>query len=264
MKDTSLPTLLCILFVAASASSGCNSTPPPLTEEIAPGIYRIKVSRSNVYLLAGENLVLIDTGMKGEGKAILQAIESIGHKPGELSYILITHAHIDHTGSLAFLKQATGAKVVVASVKETDYISGLKKTWTMGREGFGGKVFKIMLWFMETFPFKYKPASVDFPCKGGDVLECFDKVNVLETPGHSIGSVSYYLPDRKIIFVGDALSGAPEPKLPHRAGCTDYQQALRSVKKIAALNFDICCFGHGNPIKDRADTVIRKLIPSSD
>ena len=262
MKDTSLPTLFCILFAAVSASSGCNSTPSVLTEEIAPGIYRIKVSRSNLYLLAGENLVLIDTGMKGEGKAILQAIESIGRKPGEVSHILITHAHIDHTGSLAFLKQATGAKVV-ASVKEIDYVSGLKKTWTMGREGFGGKVFKIMLWFMETFPFKYEPASVDFPCKDGDVLECFGKVNVIETPGHSIGSVSYYLPERKIIFVGDALSGVPEPKLPPKAGCTDYQQALRSVKKIAALNFDICCFGHGNPIKDRADTVIRKLILAS-
>jgi glyoxylase-like metal-dependent hydrolase (beta-lactamase superfamily II) len=259
MKDTSLTVLLSLLCATATSVSGCNSSSPALTEKVADGIYRIRASRSNVYLLAGDSLVLIDTGMKGDGKAILQAIESIGRKPREVSYILITHAHIDHTGSLAFLKQATGAKVV-ASAQETEYVAGRKKTWTMEREGFGGKIFKLMLYFMETFFFKYEPATVDLPCKDGDVLECFGTIYILDTPGHSPGSVSYYLPEKEIIFVGDALSGVPEPKLPPRAGCADYQQALQSVKKIAGLIFEKCCFGHGNPLKTRADVSIRQLI----
>jgi glyoxylase-like metal-dependent hydrolase (beta-lactamase superfamily II) len=85
-------------------------------------------------------------------------------------------------------------------------------------------------------------------------------VQVIATPGHSLGSLSYLLPGKGALFTGDALSGEPEPRLPPRSGCADYQQALASAKKLAALKFEICCFGHGKPVTREADEVIRKLI----
>jgi glyoxylase-like metal-dependent hydrolase (beta-lactamase superfamily II) len=250
------------LFLCAFAlfmTVGCTKTAPMTSEEIAPGIYCISATRSNVYLLAGKTLVLIDTGMPQDSVGILQEIAALGRRPQDVSHILITHAHLDHSGSLAFLKKATRAKVVASST-ERDYIAGEKKLWQMNREGIGGKLFKAALFIAETFFYTFQPAAVDIACAGAEKIDWNGGIQVIATPGHSLGSVSYLLPEKGIIFTGDALSGAPEPRLPPRSGCADYRQALASVKKLAGLKFEICCFGHGKPITSGADEVIKKLI----
>jgi glyoxylase-like metal-dependent hydrolase (beta-lactamase superfamily II) len=246
--------LILIIF-----TSGCTSTARMMTAEIAPGIYRIKAARSNVYLLAGKTLVLIDTGMPQDGVGILQEIAALGRRPQDVSHILITHAHLDHIGSLSFLKKATGAKVVASAI-ERDYITGDKKLWQMNREGIGGTLFKAALFIAETFLYTCQPAAVDTMCTGGEMIDGDGGVQVIATPGHSLGSLSYLLPGKRALFIGDALSGEPEPRLPPRSGCADYRQALASVKKLAALKFEICCFGHGRPVTSGADGVIKKLI----
>ena len=251
--------IACIIALSFSMGSGCSKKTPVITEQVAPGIYRIKVSRSNIYLIAGKTLTLIDTGMPGDGAEVLKTITALGRNPAEVSHILITHGHTDHIGSLAFLKKATGAKVI-AGAPDADYIQGKKKPWHMAREGFGGKLFKIILFFAETFVFTLEPAAVDQACGGGEVIDCNGGITVIATPGHSPGSLSYYLPDKRILFTGDALSGEPEAKLPPRAGCADYQQALASVKKLAALPLEICCFGHGRPVTRGADALLKKLL----
>ncbi len=250
--------VIIVLCTLSCIFTGCKKHTGVITEQIQPGIYRIKASRSNVYVLADKTLTLIDTGMQGDGEEIIKAIRAIGRKPEEVTQILITHAHIDHTGSLAFLKQATGAQIF-AGIREIDYIQGAKKTWRMEREGLGGTLFKLALFVAETFFYSYTPVAVDVPLLGGEVLNCFEGIKVVATPGHSPGSLSYYLPEKKILFTGDALSGAPEVRLPPQAGCADYQEARASVKKLSALRFETCCFGHGEPLKSGADAVVKKL-----
>jgi glyoxylase-like metal-dependent hydrolase (beta-lactamase superfamily II) len=262
LQSSYFTAVACIISVSLCMGSGCTKKSPVITEQIAPGIHRIKVSRSNIYLITGKTLALIDTGMPGDGPEVLKTIAAIGRNPEEVSHILITHGHTDHIGSLAFLKKATGAKVI-AGAPETDYIEGKKKPWQMAREGFSGKLFKIILFFAETFVFTREPAVVDQKCSGGDVIDCNSGITVVATPGHSPGSISYYLPDKRILFTGDALSGEPHAKLPPRAGCADYQQALLSVKKLAALQFEICCFGHGEPVTKGADALVKKLLSRS-
>ena len=124
----------------------------------------------------------------------------------DISHILITHAHLDHIGSLAALKKSSSAQVV-AGVKDTAYIQGLKKTWTMGREGFGGKIFKTVLFFMETFVFHYEPAQVEIPCHGGEIIDCFGGIQVIATPGHSPGSVSFYAKEKGLILSATRSTG---------------------------------------------------------
>ncbi len=231
-------------------------------KEIAGNIYHISEGRSNCYLLAGDDLTLVDTGMPGDEKHILAGIADIGRSPGELRHILITHAHMDHMGSVAAMKKASGARVV-ASVREVDYIEGRRKTWTMGREGVGGKLFKAVLFLMENVFVRYEPAGVDISCAGGELLDCFGGIRVIAAPGHSPGSLSYYVPSGKILFTGDALSGVPELKLPPRAGCADYDAALNTVHKLAELDFDLCLFGHGEPVLHEASQAVRRLASSA-
>jgi glyoxylase-like metal-dependent hydrolase (beta-lactamase superfamily II) len=247
------------LAALLAVCAACGAGGVPDMQEIASNVYRIKASRSNMYLLVGERLVLIDAGMKGDGRAVLAGIAAIGRAPREVSHILITHAHIDHTGSLAFLKKHTGA-LVVAAEAEVDFIEGRRKTASMKRQGFAGQLFRGMLLLLETVFAPYEAAGVDVACVGGEELAVCGPVRVLATPGHSPGSLSYYLPQRGIMVTGDALSGVAGPGLPPRMGCADYAQALQSVRVIADHAFDVVCFGHGDPVTAGADAAVRALV----
>lgn len=130
----------------------------------------------------------------------------------------------------------------------------------MGREGFGGKLFKTVLFFMETFVFKYEPTAVDIPCTGGELLDCFGGIQVVATPGHSPGSVSFYLKEKGLLFVGDALNGTGGFALPMRFGCASYKEALRSVEQLSRLDFDLCLLGHGEPVGNNASAQMRELV----
>ncbi len=249
------------MLIMALTLAGCAAEQAKvIPDEVAPGVYRIKASRSNIYLIAGKTLILIDTGMKGDGVLVLEAIRGLGRKPSEVSHILITHGHIDHTGSLAHIKRETGAQVL-AGAADRDFIEGRRKTAALGREGFGGKLFRMALYLMETVFFRYEPAPVDTALTGDTALQLPDfAIQALATPGHSPGSFSFYLPDKKILFTGDALSGVPVPRLPPRPGCADHAQALASVEKIAGLSCDTCCFGHGEVLRGGADRLIGELL----
>jgi len=90
-------------------------------------------------------------------------------------------------------------------------------------------------------------------------MESFGGIQVIASPGHSPGSMSYYLKDKRILITGDALSGAPALRIPPRFGCADYHEALRSVKTFTELDFERCLFGHGKPLTDKASLMVRKL-----
>jgi len=114
---------------------------------------------------------------------------------------------------------------------------------------------------MKTLVFKYEPADVDISCLGGEIIDCFGGIQVIASPGHSPGSLSYYQKERKILFTGDALSGMSGLRLPPRLGCADYREALRSVARLAELDFEKCLFGHGDPLTSEACLRVRENLP---
>ena len=228
-------------------------------ETIMEGLYRIMGKRSNIYLLADEGLALVDTGMPGDEGTVLGAIKDIGYSPNEIKYIFITHAHLDHVGSLAPVKAVTGARVI-ASHYEKDHIEGRRMLCSRKREGIGGKVFRMILFIVEKFLQNYEPVQVDMPCKVSDGVDCIEGIKIIEAPGHSPGSLCFYHKGKKLLFTGDALSGVPLLRLPPRAGCSSYSQALRSVKSLAGLDFEVCLFGHGKPLTDNAKSRVERLL----
>ena len=88
--------------------------------EITPGVHRIEnVAGSNAVLLVDEQMAVVDTGISGNGEAIVDYIRKIGRSPTDLRWILVTHFHFDHSGSAAELKDLTNAQVV-AHKNETE------------------------------------------------------------------------------------------------------------------------------------------------
>lgn len=129
----------------------------------------------------GDKVLLVDPGEEPE--RILAEIEETG---GAVEAILITHCHFDHVGAVAPLARATGAPVYVPEI-EVPILADLM-SFTM--PGFG----------------PYESYEADEVVKGGEVLELAGlTLDVLFTPGHSPGHVTYAVRDEEAIFSGDVL-----------------------------------------------------------
>jgi glyoxylase-like metal-dependent hydrolase (beta-lactamase superfamily II) len=210
--------------------------------EIISGVHVLKNSFVNLYLiLEPEGLTLIDTGMpKAGAKLVLETIKSLGRKPQELKRILITHADVDHTGSVKALKDATGASVYVSRHDGEKMALGLP-----GRpgKGFVGILTKYLMPAII-------PQTADVFLEDVQELPVLGGLQALFTPGHTLGHVSYYSSSQKILFAGDSLN-TMGGKLQFADGpfTGNFVQGQDSVRVQAALGAEVVCCGHGAPLK---------------
>jgi hydroxyacylglutathione hydrolase len=130
----------------------------------------------------GDKLLVVDPG--DEADRILAAITATG---AEVEAILLTHTHFDHVGAVAPVARATGAPVYVPEIEKpvlADIMAYVP--W----EGFG----------------PYESYDADETLAGGETLELAGlTVDVIFTPGHSPGHVTYAVADAPAVFSGDVL-----------------------------------------------------------
>lgn len=223
--------------------------------EIIPNVYQITHRSTNIILIAEEELTLVDTGFRGSHSRIISFIQSLGRSVEDISLIIITHNHLDHAGSLAELKKLTKAKVAAHKADISDSENQLPYP-KIARRLLHIPPFSILR------PLVYaKPSDVDIQLEGGEVLSPLGGLQVIHTPGHTPGSISLFSPQKKLLIVGDALNNRRQNlRLPPKFVSTDLTQAVDSVKRIAQLDFDILCFGHGKPLTKDASTKVHDLI----
>jgi glyoxylase-like metal-dependent hydrolase (beta-lactamase superfamily II) len=220
--------------------------------EIISGVHKIDgVRGANCYLIvSGTEMLLIDTGMTGNGNKIINYIKGLGKNPSNISFIVLTHADNDHIGSAAEMKKLTGAKLAIHA-NDAPILAGKSVRKTV--KGPLGLLFKLMSPLMH-----FHPVEPDVILKDNMDIAGF---KVLHTPGHTDGSISLYQPG-KIIFVGDALRSDAKgnPKPPSKALSAGIEQARASVKLIAGLEFDTLLCGHGTPVKSDASAKVKNLL----
>ena len=227
--------------------------------EIIPHVYQITLRAVNIILIAEAELTLIDTGLRGSARHIVNFIRRLGRSPEEISLIIITHNHLDHAGGLAELKQFTRAKVVLHKADISDDESQLPLP------PIAGKLLRIPP-FSRLRPLIYvQPNQVDIQVKGGEVFSPLGGLEVIHTPGHTAGSISLFSAKKRLLMVGDALNKRYRNiQLPLKMISADLAQAVDSVRRIAQLDFDILCFGHGRPIVKDASAMVKQLIRKID
>jgi glyoxylase-like metal-dependent hydrolase (beta-lactamase superfamily II) len=100
---------------------------------------------------------------------------------------------------------------------------------------------------------------VDRVLQDGDRLdEVFGGVQVIATPGHTPGHVSFWQPARRLLITGDAVGHMPWGlSLPIAAFTPDMDLARRSVSRLSRLDPEVMCMGHGNPIRKDATARLR-------
>jgi hydroxyacylglutathione hydrolase len=169
------------------------------------------------YLIYGETITLIDTGVAGGEVQIFETIRSSGRSPSEIALIVLTHSHPDHIGSASAIQQKTGCGIA-AHPAERAWIEDVD---LQNRErpvpGFttlvGGSV------------------NIDHELNDGDSIEPDDtregEMQVFSTPGHSAGSISLFMHNEGALFSGDAI--------PIPGDMPVYDDALLSVRSVNKL-----------------------------
>ncbi len=209
---------------------------------------------SNVYLIdTGGELTLVDTGYKGKELLIIERVRSLGYSAARITAIIITHHHPDHIGGLAGLVKLTEAKVV-AHAGDAPFIDGRLPQPGPSHPGWLRRAASPFNRLLAT-----RPVDVDNEVDDGDELPLAGGIRILHTPGHTPGSICVFLKRSGVVFTGDLLAqrfGLKWPSIPFTA---DVDQLRHSVKKLAGHEFESACFGHGSPIRVKADERVRRF-----
>lgn len=218
--------------------------------EIAPGVHDIgqgtyRSSYVHAFLIDdGDGLTLVDTLYEDEPKRILRQIESIGKTASDLERIVLSHAHRSHLGGLAALKKLSGAKVYCHEW-EADIVAGDRKaqpvTW---RPMAPLKTYPIQIGYNLGFG-KHRPCPVDHTLRGGEQL---GPLQIMHSPGHSPGHLSFYWPERRVLLCGDAIVTWPGFMLGWPAFTLNHRQQRASLDRLAELDTEVLGVGHGDAI----------------
>ncbi len=204
---------------------------------IAPNIYKVPKTRvSNVYILEDKDgLILIDTGLVEDYDTIIDFIRDyLDADEDYIKTIVITHGHTDHTGALPDLLSATDAKVIM----HKDDVNYVKDRVFFGKD--------------------FKP---DVIVENDLNWDGFGGLKIITTPGHTLGSISIYK-ENNFLVTGDTIVVDKNslPSLPKREYTKDMSMLAKSVNKLSKLKFNILLPGHGRPILERGDSLVKKLI----
>ena len=229
-------------------------------EEIFPHIYALPLGYVNAYMLAEENgLTLIDSGLRSSERRLWKAIARIDRQPSDVNHVLVTHHHADHVGSLAAVKKASGAQAYVHPL-DAPVVAGEKPRPAANRASIIGRLFgRMILRLPQNNP---EPVPADHEISDGDELPMGGGVRVIHTPGHTAGHVSFFVERHGgILFVGDAaanmLGRIGKPLL---IFTEDMDETKASMRKLAELEFDTACFGHGRVLKGKANAAFRRYV----
>jgi glyoxylase-like metal-dependent hydrolase (beta-lactamase superfamily II) len=218
--------------------------------EILPGVHQIPgVDPSpdfstHVYLLKdrGGTWTLLDTGLPGAHEAILHYLTKIHVEPSAIRRILITHLHMDHTGSLRKMIEATKART---------FAHWIEAAFIAGRPPYDGP----------GVPPK-ENVVIDELFKDGDTIDAAGGLTVFHTPGHTPGHTSYYQVERKLLFTGDLFFGDG----PTKATLTPPDYTLHtptaqiSARRVSQLAIDSALTYHGGPILKDGGRALREVV----
>jgi hydroxyacylglutathione hydrolase len=170
------------------------------------------------YALIGERICLIDAGVSGTSGLIEEALKSLGRSIEEVKLVLLTHAHPDHIGGCPAVRERSGA-VFGAHEVDRRWIEDVERQY---RE-------RPILNFFELVA---GPVAVEKVLKEGDRIEWdpHQHIRVIETPGHSLGSLSFFFEEEGALFSGDAIPAAGTLPI-----YVDPRASIESIKKLQKM-----------------------------
>jgi len=169
---------------------------------------------------SNKKIFLIDTALKNSSKTILEYIDSIGRNPEEIQGVINTHSHFDHIGGNLFFQEKYNP-IFYAHHLEVPYIQDIELQHQERPVG-------------EMIHNVGGPISIDKTIGEGDSLFLGDlEIQIFHTPGHSIGSISLFIPEDRVFICGDVLP--EEGTLPIYENVNSTLSSLRKIERMDCI-----------------------------
>jgi glyoxylase-like metal-dependent hydrolase (beta-lactamase superfamily II) len=181
----------------------------------------------NTYFIDAEKRILVDPGHYHLFSHVQEGLSRLSVSSEEIDIVIITHGHPDHMEAVRTFVDT--AALIAVSAAEMGFIKGVAHHH---REALGLSDFKPHILLHEG---ELHVGNVNF--------------QVIQTPGHSPGSICLYWSDRKVLFTGDVVfdQGIGRTDLPGGNG-----RALKeSIKSISRLDVEYLLPGHGEIVSGR-------------
>lgn len=211
-------------------------------EEIKPNLFVFYSPNQgcNAYLLVGKKTVLIDSSSQNNSQALVEGLEGIGVSSKSVDLVLFTHAHADHfSGSAPFTAAEMGMHKL-----DANYVNAKDQMYTASTMLGSSHFPKIKRFLSPGEKIEFKPFNLE----------------VVHTPGHTQGSVSFFDKAQKILFSGDLLFKGGFGRFDLPSG--DKQELLNSINSVKKLGFETLLPGHGLVLKEKQSENIEFALKS--
>ena len=231
----------------------------------------------NAYLVEGEQLTLIDTGPRSEETfgVLEQAVTARGFALAELKRIVITHTHPDHFGLVRRLVDLSGAQIWTHPYNagwfnDLDAMVERRGAFTLQvfeQAGVPQAIVQEMARGGRRFGRMFEAAPASHWLQEGDSLELGGTAwQVLHTPGHASGHISFYEPRSRQMIAGDHLikhiSSNPmleAPRIEGRPRDKSLVQYMESLQRVAQMDVGVAYSGHGDDITGHRALIEQRL-----
>jgi glyoxylase-like metal-dependent hydrolase (beta-lactamase superfamily II) len=243
----------------------------PQMNQAADGVWLVTGTDVNWVLVTdGDEVTLVDTGEPRDWPRVRSSLQWIGRAPGDVSAVVLTHAHPDHIGAAERLRADPGIPVRLLDteaphargqiIQEAPKLQVLRAAWRP----------QVLLWVLrivragatraerltEVKPFDAGSGPLDVP----------GRLVPVPTPGHTSGHCAFHLPDRGVLITGDALITAhPAGRATGPQMCPpmfnhDEATALASLQALAGLSASVVLPGHGPAYRGSPASAVQRAL----
>ena len=242
--------------------------------KIMNGIHQLKIpipdnplENLNSYLIEGsDGWLMIDTGWNSPEAftALENRLKDIGLAFTDITQVVLTHSHPDHSGMANKIKRLSPAKIYLHTMEIVHQESWMDKdkiidysTYTTGQLRLGGMSETEIPYIIESIQTGDNDrfiVSHDMLLEGCETISTgLFNFKVIWTPGHSPGHICLYEPEKKILFSGDHILPIITPNISQfspRINKNPLVEFLSSLRNIEHLDVDIVLPAHEHIFKD--------------